>query len=390
MPESLVLKIILKPGNIDGFTMSKNLCGLMDKRNIYVTEPFLPPLEEYVDQLKKIWQKNRLTNDGPLVQQLEEKLSKRFGIDHVLFLNSGTTALQIAINLLGLKGEIITTPFSYVATTSSIVWEKSKPIFVDIDPDTLNIDTSKIEDKITPSTSGIIATHVFGNPCDIEKIEEIADKHDLKVIFDAAHCFGTTYKGGSIYERGDLSITSFHATKVFQTVEGGAIFTNDAEKAERIKLMRNFGHDGFGRFNGVGINGKNSEVHAAMGLCNLKYIDEVMENRHKQCRYYTDHLKQTHSLSYQKITDESFVIPAYYPVIFESEEQLLKVKDALENSGISPRRYFYPSLNLLDYVESDPMPVAEDISKRILCLPLFDNLTESEQDFILEIILKNM
>jgi dTDP-4-amino-4,6-dideoxygalactose transaminase len=363
---------------------------MMEKKKMYVTEPFLPPLDEYVDQLKRIWQKNRLTNDGPLVQELEVNLARRFDIDHVLFLNNGTTALQIAINVLGLKGEIITTPFSYVATTSSIVWEKCKPVFVDIDPETLNIDPAKIEEKITPSTTGIIATHVFGNPCDIEKIEEVASRHNLKVIFDAAHCFGTKYKGESVFTRGDLSITSFHATKIFQTVEGGAIFTNDGEKAERIKLMRNFGHDGFGRFNGVGINGKNSEIHAAMGLCNLKYADEVMEVRRKQCLYYNDRLSLMPGITYQKTTEGSGVIPAYYPVIFESEKQLERVMGALEESGISPRRYFYPSLNLLDYVKSDSMPIAEDISYRILCLPLFHKMEKQDQDLILQIIEENI
>ena len=362
----------------------------MGKKNIYVTEPFLPPLDEYVDQLKSIWQSSRLTNDGPLVQELEYKLSRRFGVEHVVFLNSGTTALQIAINMLGLEGEIITTPFSYVATTSSIVWENCRPVFVDIDPDTLNIDVDKIEEKITPLTTGIIATHVFGNPCEIEKLEKLAARHNLKVIFDAAHCFGTTYKGKSVFERGDLSITSFHATKVFQTVEGGAIFTNDAEKADRIKYMRNFGHDGFGRFNGVGINGKNTEIHAAMGLCNLKYVDEVMEVRRKQCRYYNQKLNEIPQIGYQKITNDSCVIPAYYPVIFENEQQLLNVQGELEDAGVSPRRYFYPSLNQLDYVENDSMPIAEDISARILCLPLFHNLKRSEQDMILDIIHKNI
>lgn len=358
----------------------------MREKNINVTEPFLPPLEEYVDQLRSIWKRNRLTNDGPLVRELEENLADRFGLEHVLFLNNGTTALQIAINVLGLKGEVITTPFSYVATTSSIVWEKCKPVFVDIDPETLNIDAGKIEEKITPFTTGIIATHVFGNPCDIEKIEKVASKHNLKVIFDAAHCFGTTYKGKSVFCGGDLSITSFHATKVFQTVEGGAIFTDNDEQADRIKYLRNFGHDGFGRFNGVGINGKNSEIHAAMGLCNLNYIDEVMDIRRRQCDYYNQKLDKISGIKYQKIADGSCVIPAYYPVIFDSEKQMLTVRDELEGAGVSPRRYFYPSLNQLDYVENTDMPVSDDISARIMCLPLFHNLKEKDQDMILDII----
>ena len=360
----------------------------MNKNTIHVTEPFLPPFEEYAERLRSIWERNWLTNDGPLVRELEQKLGERFGIDHVLLVSNGTIALQIAIQALELEGDILTTPFSYVATTSSIVWEKCRPVFVDIDPHTFNLDTDKIEESITPATTGIIATHVFGNPCDVDRIENIAGKHGLKVLYDAAHCFGTTYKGSSIFNRGDLSVTSFHATKVFQTVEGGAIFTNNSKMAETLDLMRNFGHDGFGKFTGVGINGKNSEIHAAMGLCNLHYIDQVMETRHKQCDYYSQKLNQLPGIRYQKIFRDSHVIPAYYPVLFENETQLLKVQKALESKGISPRRYFYPSLNTLDYVSGTTAPAAEDISSRILCLPLYHTLTSAEQEGILAIIEK--
>lgn len=362
----------------------------MKKNAIHVTEPFLPPFEEYADRLKGIWERNWLTNDGPLVRELEEKLSERFGIEHVLFVSNGTIALQIAINALELSGDIITTPFSYVATTSSIVWEKCRPVFVDIDPGTFNIDPNKIEESITPATSGIVVTHVFGNPCNVEKIEDIAERYGLKVIYDAAHCFGTTFKGSSIFSRGDLSVTSFHATKIFQTVEGGAVFTNNPEMARKIELMRNFGHDGFGKFTGVGINGKNTEIHAAMGLCNLDYIDEVMEVRRKQCDYYTQKLDRLTGIYFQKISRDSHVIPAYYPVLFDDERQLLSVQSALESAGISARRYFNPSLNKLDYVSPVPVPIAEDISCRILCLPLYHTLTSDAQDMILGIIEKTM
>ncbi|PWN08047.1 aminotransferase DegT [Rhodohalobacter mucosus] len=362
----------------------------MKKNTIQVTEPFLPPLEEYVEHLKSIWDRNRLTNDGPLVRELEQKLADRFEIDHVLLVSNGTIALQIAMQALELEGEIITTPFSYVATTSSIVWENCRPVFVDIDAETLNVDANKIEESITPLTTGIIATHVFGNPCDVETIEDISDRHGLKVIYDAAHCFGTTFKGTSIFARGDLSVTSFHATKIFQTVEGGAIFTNNPEMAARIELMRNFGHDGFGKFSGVGINGKNSEMHAAMGLCNLRYIDEVMEIRRNQCSYYSHVLDPVQDVGFQKIFRDSYVIPAYYPILFENEMQLLKVQNTLESAGISPRRYFYPSLNTLDYVSDAPAPVSEDIASRILCLPLYHTLTKENQDLIVAIIEKTL
>ena len=236
---------------------------------IPVTKPFLPPKEEYEDFLRGIWSRNWLTNNGPLVNELELRLKEYLKVKHLLYLSNGTIALQIAIKALGLKGEIITTPFSYVATTSSIVWENCKPVFVDIDPKTLNIDPEKLETAITKKTTAILATHVYGNPCDIEAIQAIADKHHLKVIYDAAHCFGTKYKGKSVFEYGDVSTTSFHSTKIFHTVEGGAVFTKDPSMLKRMAYMRNFGHDGPEKFNGVGINGKNSEFHAAMGLVNL-------------------------------------------------------------------------------------------------------------------------
>jgi dTDP-4-amino-4,6-dideoxygalactose transaminase len=225
---------------------------------IPVTKPFLPPREEYEAMVKDIWQRNWLTNHGPLVKELEHKLKERLAIDHVLYVANGTLALQLAIKTLQLKGEIITTPFSYVATTSSIVWENCIPKFVDIDSNTLTIDAGLIEAAITEKTTGIIATHVFGNPCDIEEIERLGKKHNLKIIYDAAHCFDTIYKGKSIFEWGDIRITSFHATKLFQTVEGGGIFTKLGSYYSRMEYMRNFGHDGFGKFNGIGINAKNS------------------------------------------------------------------------------------------------------------------------------------
>ena len=242
---------------------------------IPVTKPFLPPIEEYQKYTEGIWQRNWLTNNGPLVNELELKLKDYLQVPHLLFLNNGTIAIQIAIKALQLKGDIITTPFSYVATTSSIVWEGCQPVFVDIDKHTFNIDASKIEAAITPNTSAILATHVYGNPCDIDAIAAIAKKHNLKVIYDAAHCFGTKYKGKSVFAYGDVCTTSFHATKLFHTVEGGAVFCNDADLLRKMAQLRNFGHDGPEHFNEVGINGKNSEFHAAMGLANLKYIQQI-------------------------------------------------------------------------------------------------------------------
>lgn len=244
---------------------------------IPVTKPFLPKVEEYDDYLASIWERQWLTNNGPLVNELELRLKEYLQVNHLLYVANGTVALQIAIEALALSGEIITTPFSFVATTSSIVWQGCKPVFVDIDAKTLNIDPQKIEEAITPQTSAILATHVYGNPCDIDAIQEIADKYKLKVIYDAAHCFGTKYKNRSVFEYGDISTTSFHATKLFHSIEGGAVFTQCPELLKKMSQIRNFGYNGPNEFTVLGLNGKNSEFHAAMGLCNLKHINEILK-----------------------------------------------------------------------------------------------------------------
>lgn len=353
---------------------------------IPVTKPFLPPQNDYHQYLNGIWKREYLTNDGPLVREFENKLCEYLGVDFVLFVSNGTIALQIAIKALGLKGEIITTPFSYVATTSSIVWEGCEPVFVDISPDTLNIDPNLIEDAITEKTSAILATHVFGNPCDIEAIQSIAERNNLKVIYDGAHGFGTSYKNRSVFNQGDISTTSFHATKLFHTVEGGALFTQEKELFSRMRYMRNFGHGGPGKFNGIGINGKNSELHAAMGLCNLNYVDLIIKTRQRQCAVY-DALLEKGSIEQQKIQKGTTVYnSAYYPIIFENEIQTLHIKKSLEDSGIFPRRYFHPSLNSLPYTKDYDTTHSDDISKRILCLPLYHSLKEEEQYQVANII----
>lgn len=350
---------------------------------IPVTKPFLPPREEYETLLRGIWDREYLTNNGPLVQELEEKLKEYLGVPYNLFLTNGTIAIQIAIKALGLRGEIITTPFSYVATTSSIVWEDCTPVFVDIDAHTLNIDPALIEAAITEKTSAILATHVFGNPCDVDAIQAIADKHQLKVIYDAAHCFGTLYQEQSVFNFGDVSTTSFHATKLFHTIEGGAVFCKDQAVHERMNFMRNFGHDGFARFNGVGINGKNSEFHAAMGLANLKYIADILARRQEQVNYYYQHITDDHHIQKISIQDRGTWNYAYCPVIFDSEESTLQAIHKMEEAGIYPRRYFYPSLNRLPYVAPVSCPVSEEVSRQVLCLPLYHDLTEEEQEKVL-------
>ncbi len=354
---------------------------------IPVTKPFLPPIEEYKAYIEGIWQRNWLTNNGPLVNELELKLKEYLHLPHLLFLNNGTVALQIAIKALELKGEIITTPFTYIATTSSIVWEGCKPVFTDIDEKSFNIDAEKIEAAITKNTSAIIATHVYGNPCDIDAIQAIASKHNLKVIYDAAHCFGTTYKGKSVFAYGDISTTSFHATKLFHTVEGGAVFTSDDKLLKKMDFLRNFGHNGPADFAEVGINGKNSELHAAMGLANLKYIDELLESRKSQTQRYDYYLKRD-DLRKIEFNMKAEVNYAYYPVLFESEEITIKVQKELEANRVMPRRYFYPSLNTVDIYKTKPLPVSEDIAKRILCLPLYFSLSNEEIDLVCRILLR--
>lgn len=354
---------------------------------IPVTKPFLPPNEEYNKLVQGIWERQWLTNNGPLVNELELKLKEYLNVSHILYLNNGTIALQIAIKALGLKGEIITTPFSYVATTSSIVWEGCTPIFVDIDTHTLNIDVNKIESAITDKTTAILATHVYGNPCDVDAIKDIADKYNLKVIYDAAHCFGTTYKGRSIFEYGDLSTTSFHATKLFHTIEGGAVFTKDPELFKTMAYMRNFGHDGPEKFFGLGINGKNSEFHAAMGLVNLKYIDQILAKRKELSLYYDKKIKGLSKTTPVLLEGSKFNF-AYYPVVLPSEEILEKMVKVLNDNWVYPRRYFYPSLHQLNYVERQDLPVSESVSKRVLCLPLYQTLSFEEIDFIARLMLR--
>lgn len=357
--------------------------------NINVTRPFLPSLEEYVGHIKGIWERGWLTNNGPLVNELEIQLKEKLDIPHLLYLNNGTIALQIAIKALELKGEIITTPFSYVATTSSIVWESCKPIMVDICPRTLNIDATRIESAITEQTSAILATHVFGNACDIDAIEKVAKKHNLKVIYDGAHAFGAKYKGRSLLSFGDISTCSFHATKLFHTIEGGCVTTQDSSLLKVMAQMRNFGHTSQTSFGGVGINGKNSEFHAAMGLCNLPHVPDIIRQRKHITQRYLTSLKSTR-LQFQELAPELEYNYAYVPVMFESENELLKAQESLNLNGIYPRRYFYPSLNELPYVENQTCAVSEFVSRRVMCLPLYPGLSDVEIDMICRLIKRSL
>jgi dTDP-4-amino-4,6-dideoxygalactose transaminase len=355
---------------------------------INVTKPFLPPQEEYNHYLNGIWSRTWLTNNGPLVNELELALKSYFDVPHLFYVSNGTIALQLAIKALELRGEIITTPFSFIATTSSIVWEGCTPVFVDIDPATYNIDAALIEQAITPQTSAILATHVFGNPCAAQEIAAVAAKHKLRVIYDAAHAFGTRYQGRSVLHQGDISTLSFHSTKLFHTIEGGALITHDPDLANKLAHMRNFGFHGPETFQGVGINGKNSEFHAAMGLCNLKYIGQILDRRQQLSAAYHKMLKPLQ-------VGKPFLEPndgfnyAYYPVLFESEAVLLKMMTALHGVYVSPRRYFYPSLETLSYVEpGQQMRISSDVASRVLCLPLYHDLSMEEVKMICRAILR--
>lgn len=347
---------------------------------IPVTKPFLPPREDYRTYLEKIWDSRWLTNMGPLSVELEKKLTDFLKVQQLLFVTNGTVALQMAIKALDLKDEIITTPFSFVATTSSIVWEGCTPVFVDIDPDSLNIDASKIEAAITPKTSGILATHVYGNPCDVLTIEKIAEKHNLKVIYDAAHAFGVEVYGKSIFEYGDISTCSLHATKLYHSIEGGLVISNTPELHKKLKYIRNFGISTFYEFAELGINGKNSEFHAAMGLVNLDYIKDISAKRKSLVATYDQLLKDT-SLRRPTWHPNSENNAAYYPVIFEKEEALLAAEKILKENNIGSRRYFYPSLaDALPYLEPQSFPITDAVSKRVLCLPLYYDMEVNEVD----------
>lgn len=337
---------------------------------IYVTKSFLPPKEEYFKYINQIYQNGQLTNQGPILKELENKLSSYLQVKNFHYVTNGTIALQIALKALDIEnGEIITTPFSYVATTSSILWERCKPVFVDIEPDNFTIDVNKIEQAITPHTKAIMPVHVFGYACDIEKIQEIANKHNLKIIYDAAHAFGSVYKDKSLLNYGDISTCSFHATKLFHTIEGGACIVKDDEISQKLDLIKRFGHNGDNHYC-LGINAKQSEFNGAMGLANFPYIDEIIEKRKAISNIYDNELENIVQIpKKQEFLKYNY---AYYPVVFKSEEELIKIFNALNNEDIYPRRYFYPSLNKLPYLKDyKPCPISEDICSRIACLPLY-------------------
>jgi dTDP-4-amino-4,6-dideoxygalactose transaminase len=353
---------------------------------INVTKTFLPPFDEYIAMLKRAWDKTWITNNGELALELEERLKAYLDVKNLLLYNNGTTVLQLALKVLNITGEVITTPFSYVATTTAILWEKCVPVFADINPNNFCIDPTAIEALISPRTQAILATHVYGYPCDVEAIEKIAKKHNLKVIYDAAHAFGTKIQGKTLLAFGDISTCSFHATKIFHTGEGGCIVTDNDEWAKQLYLYRHFGHIGDEYFS-IGINGKNSELHSALGLCNLKYIDDILISRKMQWLYYKELFCNT-GLQILEVSRDVDYNYAYFPIVLASEKELIQTLDILKTRAVNPRRYFYPALNTLPYIQYQPCPIAEDLANRVICLPLYFELVEKDQAMIAEIILK--
>ncbi len=353
--------------------------------SIYVTRPFLPPLEEFTEHLKQLWQTGIFTHNGPLLQQFEKELQDYLNIEHVVCVSNGTIAIQLAIKALELAGEIITTPFTFIATADAIMWEKCTPVFVDIDPETLNILPEQVEKNITAKTVGILGVHVFGNPCDIRQIDSIARQNNLKVIYDGAHAIGVMVEGKTVFSYGDISTVSFHATKLLQTFEGGAVITTNGSLAQKLRRLRFFGYEGR-TITDVGFNGKMTEVSAAMGLVNLKYLDDVISRRKVLYEKYLSQLSACPRISFQKIDSQKFNY-SNFPVIFETEQDLLRTKECLNKSNIFPRRYFYPSLNTLDFFPlKRSAPNSERIAKTILCIPLYDSMDEESVERVAQII----
>ena len=366
----------------------------MTAKPIYVTQPSLPPLEEYVEKLQQIWDNKILTNNGPFHQELESELCKYLGVNHISLFNNGTIALLTALQALRINGKVITTPFSFVATAHSLLWNGLEPVFVDIDPLTLNLDVNKIEAAITTHTTAILPVHCYGTPCDVAKIQQIADIYGLKVIYDAAHAFAVAEKGCSILNNGDLSVLSFHATKVFNTIEGGAIISPDLKTKQRIDYLKNFGFADEVTVVAPGINGKMNEVQAAFGIVQLNYVDAIIAARAKVDSFYRSELGCVAGISLLAQGSEVTNNYSYFPILVEEDYPLTRdeLYDKLRAANIFSRRYFYPLISDMPMYRNLPsaassnLPVATMIAKKVLCLPIYPNLSVEEQTKIIKII----
>lgn len=355
------------------------------KENIYVTQPFLPPLDEFMPYMEKIWHNKILTNGGPFHQELEDRLCEYLGVEYISLFVNGTIALVTALQSLRITGEVITTPYSFVATSHSLLWNGIKPVFVDIEKETLNIDTNKIEAAISPQTTAILAVHCYGHPCKVDEIQKIADTYNLKIIYDAAHAFGVRCGSGSILKYGDLSVLSLHATKVFNTFEGGAVICPDIKTKNRIDQLKNFGHAGEINVVAPGINGKMSEFNAALGLVQLKYIEKAIEKRKIIDSIYRNNLKNINGIKCLNESGETKPNYAYFPILIDKNYPISRdeLYDRLKSEGVYTRRYFYPLISEfsmyrgLPSSKRDNLPVATVASSQVLCLPIYPNLDVS-------------
>jgi len=361
---------------------------------IYVTQPHLPPLEEFVPYLQEIWDNKILTNNGPFHKKLEQELCEFLGVDHLALFTNATIALVTALQALRISGEVITTPYSFVATAHSLLWNNIKPVFVDIDPKFYNLDPAKIEAAITPDTSAILPVHCYGNPCDVKRIQRIADTYGLKVIYDAAHAFGVRYQGESLLQHGDMSVLSFHATKVFNTFEGGAIICPDAKTKQRIDYLKNFGFADEVTVTAPGINGKMSEVNAAFGLLQLQYVVKAMQRRKEIDARYRDHLAKVTGISILPLPPDTHGNASYFPVLVEDNYPLSRddLYQRMKEANINGRRYFYPLISDMPMYRSLPsaavanLPVARAIADRVICLPIYPDLSDEQVDAIADLL----
>nr|WP_298138169.1 DegT/DnrJ/EryC1/StrS family aminotransferase [uncultured Pseudomonas sp.] len=366
----------------------------MSDKPIFVTQPYLPPLEEFVPYLEKIWASKVLTNGGPMHQDLEKALCEYLGVEHIALFANGTLALVTALQAMRITGEVITTPYSFVATAHSLLWNGIKPVFVDIDPNSLNLDPTKIEAAITPQTTAIMPVHCYGHRCDVDAIKKIADNYNLRVIYDAAHAFGVKDAGGSILRHGDLSVLSFHATKVFNTFEGGAIVCPDAKTKQRIEQLKNFGFIDEVTVVAPGINGKMSEINAAFGLLQLQHIDQAIDKRHKLDLTYREMLKGVKGIHCVEDAGETVANYSYFPVLVGPDYPLSRdeLYQKLKDNDIFARRYFYPLISDfpmyqgMQSAQRDNLPVASNTAGKVLCLPIYPAMSQSEQYKIFEII----
>ncbi len=367
----------------------------MQHKKTTVTSPLIPPLEEFIPYLEDIWERKWLTNNGHYHKELEKALADYLGVEYISVFTNGTIPIITALQALRVTGEVITTPYSFVATTHSLWWNGIKPVFVDIDPKTCNLDPGKIEAAITSRTTAIMPVHVYGNPCDTEKIQEIADKYGLRVIYDAAHAFGVTVNGKSILEWGDMSTLSFHATKTYNTFEGGALVCHDAITKQRIDYLKNFGFAGETTVVAPGINGKMDEVRAAFGLLGLKHVDKAVEKRKQVAIQYRESLKEIPGISFMEDIPGVRHNYSYFPIFVDENEYGMSrdsLYEKMKENNIYGRRYFYPLISQfatyrgLDSANEKNLSVSHEIADSVICLPMHHELTDSEVGLIINII----